>query len=541
MKADLVIANGTIYTLDQDQPRVEAVAVIDGKITWTGTDKGSKSWIGGNTTILNLEGRTMTPGFIESHAHLIGIGYQKLDLDLAGVRNYDQLIDLVRSTGDEMVGQGEWILGRGWHQSKWDQERESNQEGFPTHHQLSESVPNNPVFLIHASGHAVLLNSKAMELLGVYEMIIENPEEVIKDSSGLLAGIFLEETKDNLQKKLPPRSKEQNIAALELAIHECLTYGITSFHDAGSLGEALDLYQEFLVQGKLKIRLWVMIAGKDPDLVDKWLAKGPLIGYKDDFLTIASIKLYSDGALGSRSAWLLQPYADQPENTGIPVMDLDYIYSVCQRALESGFQVCTHAIGDRANREVLDIYERVFQENPEGAAKHRFRIEHAQHLHPEDIPRFSKLGIIASMQAVHMTSDYPWFVDRLGQDRALAGGYVWQSLLKSGATVINGTDAPVEPVNPLLSFYASVTRKKPGENGSGFNPDQSMSREQALRAYTLDAAFGAGEEKLKGSIQPGKLADFTVFSDNIMEIEADRIPETKVDFTIVGGEIVYQR
>ncbi len=345
-----------------------------------------------------------------------------------------------------------------------------------------------------------------------------------------------------IRRHIPAGTQAQNRRALELAIQESLANGITSFRDASSDGAAIALYRDFLNEGKLKIRLWVMINGHDEALLEKWLAQGPEIGSGDHFLTVRAVKLFADGALGSRGAWLLEPYSDRPDHTGHATIDMDRVYEVSRKALLNGFQACVHAIGDRANREVLDRFERVFKEHPQAAEDHRFRIEHAQHVSAEDIPRFSQLGVIASVQGIHLSSDRPWAIDRLGEDRIQEGAYVWQKLLQSGAVVVNGTDAPVEPIDPIENFYASVARRTlKGEPPGGFEPDQKMTRYQALNSYTLAGAYAGFEEDIKGSIEVGKLADFTVFSQDILQVAENRLLDTAVEYTIVGGDIAYAR
>ena len=421
-------------------------------------------------------------------------------------------------------------------------------KGFPLHQKFSEVSPDNPVFLEHASGHAGLANAKAMEVAGVNQLSIEKYKreegdggEVIRDALGNPTGLFNERAMDLIEEHLPAKAGERDAAALELAIKACHRNGLTSFHDAGATRQAIDLFHRFKNEGKLGARLYVMVTGRDSDLVYEWLGKGPEIDTTDNILTVRAIKLNCDGALGSRGAWLLAPYTDRPDFSGMATLSMDTVTKIAREALKHGFQVCSHAIGDRANREILDRYEIAFKENPEKSSDHRFRIEHAQHLHPDDIPRFAKLGVIAAMQAIHLSSDRPWAIERLGEQRIKEGAYMWQALLKSGARIVNGTDAPVEPLNPIPSFYASVTRKTlKGLPEGGYEPGQKMTREQALRSYTLDAAFGAFEEKRKGSIEAGKLADFTVFTKDLMAIPENNILQTEVSMTILGGKVVYQ-
>lgn len=539
-EADLILSNGTIYTVDDSQAKVEAVAVKDGRILFAGDAAKLNAYRGANTKEIDLGGKTMIPGFIESHGHFLGLGQAKLNLDLTGLKNYQELLDKV-AEAVKTTPKGSWILGRGWHQSKWDELPTPNVKGFQTHDALSAISPDHPVFLTHASGHGSFANAKAMEIAGITsETTVGGDSEIIKDANGNPTGVLVEMASGLVSKHVPEFSEERMRKAMELAIEECLANGITSFQDAGTGGEGIALFQEFLDTGKLDMRLWVMLTGRDHDLLEKWYANGPQID-PNGHLTIRAIKLYADGALGSRGAWLLAPYTDRPGHMGNAVSDMKYIGQVAKEGLEHGFQVCTHAIGDRANREVLDQYQLAFEGNPGNSENHRYRIEHAQHIDPEDIPRFGQMGVIASIQGIHMASDRPWAIDRLGKQRIDEGAYVWQKLLQSGAKVINGTDVPVEPISAINSFYASVSRKTLGKTPEGgYEPSQKMSREEALKSYTLDAAYGAFEENIKGSIKEGKLADFTVLDQDIMTIEEDKILDTKIMMTIVGGEVKYE-
>jgi predicted amidohydrolase YtcJ len=540
--ADLIIIGGKIYTMETDRPMADALAVRGDTIIYTGDSIQVMDFKGPNTQVINLKGKTLTPGFIEGHGHIMGLGYNEMNLDLMGTKNFDEIVSMVKSAAAK-AAPGEWIVGRGWHQDKWDVMPSKMVKGFPTHDLLSEAAPNNPVVLSHASGHNALVNAEAMRKAGIYALNAEKINvpvggEIIRDALGNPTGLFNETAEDLIYRVMPQNSPESDQKALELAIAACLRNGVTSFQSAGENDSVIELIKKFRDGGKLSTRMYLMLSGSDHELVNKYFQSGPSI---DKWVNIRSVKLYGDGALGSRGAWLLEDYADEAGNRGQPNMVIDSVYSVSRRALKSGFQVNTHAIGDRANREVLDQYEKAFMENPGAAENSRFRIEHAQHLHPNDIPRFKKLGVIAAMQAVHLSSDRPWAINRLGVKRIIDGAYVWKSLLNTGAIIVNGSDVPVEPINPLASFYASVTRKTlKGEPEEGYEPEQAMSREQALRSYTLDAAYGAFEENIKGSIRPGKLADFTVFSKDIMSVPANEILSTKVEMTIVGGKILYQ-
>jgi predicted amidohydrolase YtcJ len=542
--ADNIYYNGNIYTVAANN-KVAAVATSDGKIIFAGSKEDIEGYIGEGTVKNDLQGMTMTPGFIESHGHFMGLGYSELNLDLSGIKNYDEMVEMVAGAVAE-AEPGEWILGRGWHQSKWDKVPETEVKGFQTHDKLSAVSPNNPVYLRHASGHAGFANAKAMEIAGVNQLSTESMMqemkggEIIRDKNGNPTGIFSERAQGVIYKYIPENDINRDIMALELAIKASQRNGITSFHDASAGQGTIDLYQSFKDQGKLGVRLYVMIAGPNRELTKTWLERGPMIDTAEHMLTVRSIKLNCDGALGNRGAWLLEEYTDMPGEFGLETLPMDYVLEVSKGGLENGFQVCSHAIGDRANQEVLDRYEMAMKEFPE-VKDHRFRIEHAQHLHPNDIPRFAELGVIPAMQAIHMSSDRPWAIDRLGEKRIVEGAYMWQSLLKTGAKVINGTDVPVEPINPLASYYASVSRRTlKGEPEEGFEPDEKMTRIQALRSYTLDAAFGEFEEDFKGSIEVGKAADFTVFSKDIMTVDELEILNAVVMMTVVNGEIVYK-
>lgn len=544
--ADLVITGGTIYTMDTSQRVVEAVVVNADTIVFAGSSQAAREWIGEETKVIDLQGKTMIPGFIEGHGHFMGVGYNELDLDLSGVKSFEEIVERVKIAASK-AKPGEWILGRGWHQDKWDTRPADMVKGYPSHAQLSAVSPDNPVFLSHASGHMSLANAKAMEIAGVNQLSKENLNkfggeggEIIRDANGNPTGLFNENAEDVIARFIPANDSERMSKAFELATQTCLKNGITGFHDAGVGREGIDFYKSQYKLGKLGLRMYVMVTGWDRPLVHEWLKKGPEVDPKH-WLTIRSIKLNCDGALGSRGAWLLEPYTDRPDFYGMATLSMDTVLSTSREALKSGFQVCSHAIGDRANREILDRYEMAMKENPE-VKDSRFRIEHAQHLNPTDIPRFAKLGVIPAMQAIHMASDRPWAIDRLGEKRIKEGAYMWQSLLKSGANIVNGTDAPVEPVNPIPSFYASVTRMTlKGQPEGGYEPEEKMTREQALRSYTLDAAYGAFEEKFKGSIEKGKLADFAILSKDIMTVPDKEILSAEVLTTIVGGKVVYEK
>ena len=540
-KADLIIENGIIYTMNDLNPLIEAVAIKNGKIIGVGSKNDIKPFKSKNTKILDLEGYTMTPGLIEGHGHFMGLGYSKMRLDLSTAANYNELVNMVADAVSD-AKPGEWILGRGWHQSKWDTKPLDLVKGFQTHNKLSEVSPNNPVWLKHASGHAAFGNAKAMEIARITsETEFGFGGEVIKDLKGNPTGIFNERAQSLVNKYVEEEGDGDSQKALQLAVKTCLENGITSFQDAGSGTKAINNMRTGLNNGELKVRLYVMLTSRDPELLKTWYNKGPEVGTGNDYLTIRSIKLNADGALGSRGAWLLDDYRDRPGHFGMATQSMDYVYEVSIEGLINGFQVNTHAIGDRANREVLDQYEKVFSERPELATDHRWRIEHAQHIDPLDIPRFGKMGVIPSIQGIHMSSDRPWAINRLGEKRIKESAYVWRDLINTGSIIINGTDVPVEPINPIASLYASSTRQTlKGNPEGGYEPYQKMTRMEALKSYTINAAYGAFEENIKGSIDIGKYADFTIFSQNIITVPDNQLLNTKIKYTIINGQIEYQ-
>jgi predicted amidohydrolase YtcJ len=541
--ADLVLNNGKVVTVDPAKPEAQAIAVRGDVIVAVGTEAEIKPYIGPATKTLDLGGALTIPGFIESHGHFTGLGATKLELDLTRAANWDEIVAMVAAKAKE-TKPGEYILGRGWHQAKWDKKPVPNVEGFATHDALSKASPNNPVLLTHASGHAVYANAKAMELAGITRSTPDPPGgDILRDARGNLVGVFRENAGDLVDRGLSAalnRRSPQEVEAdarkvVELAVQDCLSKGITSFYDAGQSFRTVDLYKRLADEGKLGLRLWVMVNEDNKSLAQN-IAKYRMIDYGDKHLTVRSIKRLVDGALGSRTAWMLASYADLATSTGLNTYKIEDLKETARVAIENGFQLCTHAIGDRANRETLDVYEEIFKAHPDKKDL-RWRIEHAQHLNSADIPRFGALGVIAAMQTVHATSDALYVLDRLGAQRAEEGAYVWQKLMKTGAIISNGTDVPVEDANPIPCFYSAVTRKL--KNGSMFYPDQRMSREEALKSYTINGAFSGFEEKTKGSLTPGKLADITVLSKDIMSIPEDEIPSATVKYTIVGGKVMF--
>jgi predicted amidohydrolase YtcJ len=539
--ADLVLTNGKIVTLETPA-EAQAIASRGSRIVAIGTIADVKRFVGSKTQVIDLQGQLVIPGFIEGHGHYTGVGQAQLQLNLMKVDSWDEIVAMVERAVKQ-ARPGQWIYGRGWHQEKWKTKPAPNVEGFPVHDSLSRVSPDNPVLLTHASGHATFANAKAMALSDVMASTPNPPGgDVLKDAKRNPIGVFRETASGLIRRGAgePAATADETAARarkiLELASQEVLSKGITSFQDAGSSLADVDLMKRMIDEGKINNRLWVMLRISNQALAAN-LAKYKTIDYADGFFTVRGIKKAIDGALGPRGAWLLEPYADSPGATGHNTTPVDEIRETARLALEHGYQLCVHAIGDRANRETLNIFEEAFK-GREGKAL-RWRVEHAQHLSAADIPRFGQLGVVASMQGVHCTSDAPYVLARLGPRRAEEGAYVWQKLMKSGAVVSNGTDAPVEDVSPIASFYSTVSRKL--ADGSVFYPDQRMSRIEALKSYTINGAYAAFEEQSKGSLKVGKYADMVVLSKDILTVPEDQIPSAEVLYTVVGGKVRFQK
>jgi hypothetical protein len=534
----MVLRGGRVVTVDSLMPVAEAIAIKGDRILAVGTDEEIASHTGQSTEIIELGGRLVIPGFIEGHGHYLGLGRAQMILDLTQATTWNDIVGMV-ATAARDAAPGAWITGRGWHQEKWQSVPEPNVDGVPLHDSLSAVSPDNPVLLTHASGHASFVNAKALELAGISARTPDPAGgEIVKDARGRPTGLLRETAQRIVSDKLADADTAELRRQVELAGEEALSKGVTSFHDAGAPFETIDFFKSIADQGALPVRLYVMVRRESNEEMDEKLPQYRMIGYGNNYLTVRSIKRQIDGALGPHGAWLLDPYLDLPTSSGLTLEDPADIEKTAEVAIRHGFQVNTHAIGDRANREVLDIYERTFAAHPD-ATDLRWRIEHAQHLHPDDIGRFAELGVIAAMQGIHGTSDGPWVLKRLGEERARSGAYVWRSLLDSGAIIANGTDVPVEDIDPIASFYASVSRRM--ADGQTFYPEQRMTREEALKSYTAWNAYAAFEEDIKGSITPGKLADIVVLSKDIMLVPEEEIPTARVDVTILGGKVRYRR
>jgi predicted amidohydrolase YtcJ len=561
--ADLVLLHGNLVTLETKQAKAQALAVQGGRIIAIGQDADIQPYIGKDTQVLDLKGATAVPGFIEGHGHFLELGQSLMQLDLTKTQDWDEIVATV-AAAVKQAKPGDWIIGRGWHQEKWTHAPQPNVDGYPLHASLDAVSPDNPVMLTHASGHGVFVNAVVLKMAGIQKGTPDpSGGQIVKDVSGEPVGFLRDNAMDPVHKALDAAVKQRGEAANEAylraaarsASQDALAKGITGFVDQGESFAALDQLKQMAGEGGLPIRLYAQVDPTNSDFgldgaaqyqqypaleqLKRFLPSHRIIGYADGYFTVRAVgEVYSDGALGTHTAWFLRPYDDLPTSSGVSVLAPADIRAWADVALKDGFQVTTHAIGDRANREVLDVYQAEFAANPQ-AKDLRWRIEHAQHLDPQDIPRFGKLGVIASMQSIHECSDAPYVVKRLGEERAKDGAYVWHSLIASGAIIANGTDVPVEDEDPIPNFYCAVTRRSK-KDGVPFHPEQAMTREEALRSYTWNNAYATFTEDQRGSLKVGKLADITVLSQDIMTIPEGNIPATQVVYTIVGGKIAYQ-
>ncbi len=534
--ADLIVTNAHIYTVDEGRPLAEAMAISDGRIVFAGSARGAEVFAGPQTRRLDLEGKTVIPGMVDAHVHLLGLGRALRIIDLVGTRSYEEVIARVVERARD-VPEGEWIRGRGWDQNDWAVTE------FPTHEALSEAVPDHPVYLWRVDGHAVLVNRKALELAGVTAATVDpDGGRFIRDADGNPTGVLIDLARRAVSSVMPPLSERERREAVLAAIAEANKWGLTGVHDAGVSDTTIAVYEALAREGRYNLRNYVMVAAVDSvldEFLDQYLEQGPQDGLYDGRLWIRAIKLVADGALGSRGAALIEPYSDDPHNTGLVITGPERVQEIAQRALRNGFQVNVHAIGDAANRLTLDAFEAALQEVP--VANHRFRIEHAQNIHFQDIPRFAELDVIPSMQGSHQTSDMYWAIDRLGWTR-VQGAYAWRTLLNTGVVIPNGSDFPVESPNPLISFKAFITRQDAnGWPAGGWFPDQRTTRDEALKSMTLWPAYAAFMEDVAGSLTPGKYADFVVLDQDIMKIAPERILDTQVLLTVLGGQVVYRK
>ena len=521
--ADLVVENARIYTVNPKQPVARALAVKAGRIVAVGDSVSP--YIGAGTKKIDARGLTLLPGLIDAHGHMRGLGAL---LDSVDLRNFKlaAVVEYVQAQAGQKPA-GEWITGRAWDQTNWG-------GAFPSAADLDVVSPDHPVYLTRVDGHAGWVNSKALALAGITSSTPDPPGgRIMRDAQGRATGILVDRAQGLVGSKIPPATDAQVRPQLKRAAEECARLGLTGVHDAGIGRQDLNAYRSLLAAGELPLRIYAMIGGAG-SLWDEYLKRGPEIG---DSLTVRAIKLVADGAVGSRGAALWQSYTDDKGNSGLLILDEPFIEKVARQAVEHGFQVCTHAIGDKANRAVLDAYAAALG----GKNDRRFRIEHAQVVSLPDFKLFQANSVVASIQATHATSDLRWAEQRLGPDR-VQGAYAWQRFLKLGIPVANGSDFPVESPNPMLGFYASITRQDVNGNPpGGWFPDQKMSRQEALYSWTLGAAYAAFEENMKGSLEPGKLADFVVIDTDIMQAPPAEILAAKVTLTVLGGKVVHGR
>lgn len=529
--ADLILMHGRFYPVDPVEPVEGSLAIRDGRILFLGSDEDAQAHRGPDTEVIDLGGRAVTPGLMDAHSHLLNLGAALEQVDLVATESYDQVIERIADAADQ-VPAGTWIRGRGWDQNDWDVQE------FPHHGRLSEVVPDHPVWVTRIDGHAALLNARAMDALGI-DADIADPSggRFLRDAEGRPTGVLIDNAMDAVADRLPETSAADRERRLARAADHVLALGLTTVTDMGVDQGTVDAYRTLRRRDELPVRS-VLFLTDDEALLDRWFQRGPEKD-SEDLLRVTGVKLYADGALGSRGAALVEPYSDDPDNLGLLTSSKDHMAETARRALASGFQVGIHAIGDRGALVALDAMEDAFGGRPRPDA--RFRMEHAQVMRRQDIQRLAGLGVIASMQPTHATSDMPWAGDRVGE-RRLPGAYAWRKMLDAGARLALGSDFPVESADPRLGLYAAVTRRDlDGDPSNGWLPGERLTRREALRGFTLDAAYSVFLERELGSLAPGKRADLVVFGRDPMTVPEAEIPTVPVDMTFVGGERVYTR
>jgi predicted amidohydrolase YtcJ len=526
--ADLVMTGGNVYTMNESQPRAEAIAIAGGRIVFVGSDAEAAGFVSPDTRIIDLNGKTVFPGFVDAHAHLDGLGKLLVQVNLNGTPSAGAVRQLVLDWQDS-TPPGDWIQGRGWDQNDWERKE------FPTWADLA-GTDGNPVYLRRIDGHAAWVNKTALDRCRITK---DTPDpfggRIIRGRDGEPTGVFIDEAIDLVSDNIPAPSFEDRVLRVKLAIEECQRNGLTGMHDAGIDREGYDVLKYLAARGELNFRVYAMLDADDSTFAVEQIRRGPMLD--DDYLKIRALKLYADGALGSRGALLIEPYTDDPSNSGLLQHPREILLGWTVLALQNGIQVCTHAIGDGANRIMLDVYEEAL--GRVDAVDPRLRIEHAQVIHPDDIARFHRLGVIPAMQPTHATSDMYWAEERLGPDR-VKGAYAWRTLIDTGCVIPCGSDFPVEGVNPLWGIYAGVTRQdQKGWPQGGWHPGERMSVAEAVRGFTIHAASSGFAEDFNGTLEPGKFADVTVVDKDIMTIAPVDILKTRVALTVVGGRVVY--
>jgi predicted amidohydrolase YtcJ len=541
--ASLVIQNATVYTVNRNQPAAEAVAMERDKIVYVGTNEGVKKFIGKTTELIDAKGKFLMPGIIEGHGHIHGMGASLINLNLMKAKNWEEIVAMV-ADAVKKAKPGDWIIGGGWHQEKWIPAPAKNYLGYPYHEELDRVSPDNPVLLTHASGHSCYVNAKALQLAGITDKTPDpSGGDIVKDKQGNIIGVLEERAQSLvypaymawLNKRPVEERKAEWQKSISLAEQECLRNGVTSFVDAGSSFEQVAWMRELASQSRLDIRHWLMVREGITRLKQN-ANVFPVMNEDNGHLTVNAVKVSLDGALGSYGAWLLEPYSDRKDTYGQNTFSMDELRQIAQFCWEHNLQLCVHAIGDRANRETVNIYSEQIMKNK--SKDHRWRVEHAQHVNPAEIPRFKEWNIIASMQGIHCTSDAPFVIKRLGEQRAESGAYMWRAFMNAGVLVNNGTDVPVEDIDPFANIYASVTRKL--KDGTTFYPAQKMTREEAIYSYTMANAIAVFQEKQKGSIETGKYGDLVLISNNLMNCPEEDIKQTKALLTVVGGKVKFK-
>lgn len=530
MPADAIVLNARVYTVDPALPRAEAIAVRGDRIVVVGTRDDVLAYRGPATQVIDAGGRAVVPGLHDAHGHFLGLGAALQQLDLRGTRTPDEVVARVRERVQRAPA-GTWIVGRGWDQNDWPD------SSWPTAAMLDRVAPDHPVYLTRVDGHAAWVNQAALRVAGVPATVVDPPGgRLIRDADGAPSGVLVDRAMEVVSGRIPDTDERTVREQLALADAEAARLGLTMVHDAGVTQPLAARYRSMVDAGELKTRLYVMLR---PPATGETLPP-PLIGHAGHQLTVRAVKLVADGALGSRGAALLEPYADEPATTGLLVTSLELLHAQALASVRAGYQPCIHAIGDRANRAVMDLFERLQRDVP-GSRALRMRNEHAQILHPDDIPRFAALDVIASMQTTHATSDMPWVATRVGAVRAARGAYVWRTLLDTGAKLANGSDFPVEEPNPMLGFYAAVTRQDgAGAPLGGWMPEQRLTRAEALHSMTAGAAYAAHLEKDLGTLRAGALADLIVLSEDIMDVPAPRLLTARVLLTMRGGRVTHR-